>query len=98
MKSIFIPEHVTIIDSVITIKPGKASNSLGFADYTNETILIDPSVSESIEQEVFYHELVHWILFKMHNKLEGDEKFVGLFGSLLNQAMKTVMEKALDKC
>jgi hypothetical protein len=82
-----IPKTVRIIDSVITVEIGTVACAIGFSDYQNNKIIIDPTVSDSMKQEIFYHELVHWILFKMHNKLEADERFVGLFGSLLNQSL-----------
>ena len=85
-----LPEHIELIDSVIKIEKGSVACAIGFSDYQNDKIIIEPSLTESMEEEVFYHELTHWILFKMHHKLEKDEKFVCLFGSLLNQAMKTI--------
>ncbi len=42
----------------------------------------------SIEQ-TFCHELVHWILQLMHNKLDEDEAFIEVFSSLIHQAMAT---------
>lgn len=43
---------------------------------------------ENLDQ-TFCHELVHWILYLMHEKLEEDEKFVEVFSSLLHQALTT---------
>jgi predicted SprT family Zn-dependent metalloprotease len=63
---------------------------LGFADYNNDKIIIAENVSESKKEEIFCHELTHWVLFKMGSKLESDEDFVCMFGSLLNQAIKSV--------
>ncbi len=85
-----LPHSIDLVDSTITIEKRKVANAIGFSDYQESKIIIDPSIAECMVEEVFYHELVHWILYKMHNRLEADEKFVGLFGSLLNQAMKTV--------
>lgn len=85
-----IPASIQIIDSTIVVEKGDVASAIGYSDYQKGKIIIDPSLPDSMVEEVFYHELVHWILFKMHNKLEGDEKFVGLFGSLLNQAIKSM--------
>ncbi len=82
-----IPTSIQVIDSIIVVEKGEIASAIGYSDYQNGKIIIDPSLPDSMAKEVFYHELVHWILFKMHNKLEADEKFVGLFGSLLNQAL-----------
>lgn len=91
-----LPRIIQIIDSVIIVERGEVANAIGFSDYHNGKIIIDPSLSESMAQEVFYHELVHWILFKMGNNLEADERFVGLFGSLLNQALESMALDAGD--
>ena len=93
-KNDYIPTSINIMDISIAIENKQVSNCIGFADYYNRKILIDPQSSKIVEEEAFYHELTHWILYKMHNKLEADEKFVGIFGSLLNQAMKNVIKKA----
>lgn len=42
----------------------------------------------SIEQ-TFCHELTHWILFLMHEKIEEDEKFIEVFSNLFHQALTT---------
>lgn len=88
-----LPKQVKIIDSVVVVERGEVACAIGFSDYAKGKIIIDPFIQDSMVEEVFYHELVHWILFKMHNKLEADEKFVGLFGSLLNQAIKSMEEE-----
>lgn len=85
-----IPKKVEIIDSTITVELSSIAQAIGFADYHNDKIIIDPQVSDSKKEEIFYHELTHWILFKMGHELEADESFVGMFGSLLNQAVKSI--------
>lgn len=42
-------------------------------------------------EQTFYHELVHFILNEMGEKeLQGNEKFVDIFSSLLHQAIVTM--------
>lgn len=83
-----IPTKVNIIDTIVTVEVSQIAQAIGFADYHNDKIIIDPTVSDSKKEEIFYHELTHWILYKMGHELEADEHFVGMFGSLLNQAIK----------
>lgn len=85
-----IPAKFDLVDSTIMVEKGQVATAIGFSDYHNNKIIIDPSVSKDLENAIFFHEIVHWILFKMCNKLEADEKFVGLFGNLLHQAMKSM--------
>lgn len=82
-----IPKVLQVMDTILKVEYTNIPGAIGFSDYHNDKILIDPTLSESGKEEVFYHELVHWILFKMGNELESDEKFVGMFGALLNQAV-----------
>lgn len=84
-----IPKQIEIIDTKLTVEITPIAGAIGYADYHNDKIIIDPSVSETKKEEIYYHELVHWILFKMGHTLEKDEDFVCLFGSLLNQAIKS---------
>jgi hypothetical protein len=49
----------------------------------------NPIPQSSIEQ-TFCHEMVHYILNEMGNKLKDDERFVDLFASLLHQALVTM--------
>jgi hypothetical protein len=91
-----IPKSVYIIDTVVRIEYETMVNELGFADYTNDRIIIAKNVNESKKIEIFWHELTHWILFKMGSKLECDEDFVYLFGSILNQATKNISRKERD--
>jgi len=84
-----IPKQVNVIDSVIAVEFATMVRELGYADYDNDKIIISENVTESKKEEIFYHELTHWILFKMGSKLECNEDFVSMFASLLNQAMKS---------
>ncbi len=90
-----IPKEFELIDDLIKVELDKSLNNekghIAFADYVNDKIILDDSdFWRKCQNECFFHELVHWILYKMGNDLEKDEKFVGLFGSLLHQAFKTM--------
>jgi hypothetical protein len=84
-----IPKQIEIIDTTIKVEFSPIATAIGFADYYNDKIIIDPPVSESKKEEIYWRKLTRWILYKMGNSLEKDEHFVGLFGSLLNQAIKS---------
>lgn len=88
-----IPEQVEIIDTTIKVELAPIAQAIGFADYHNDKIIIDPTIPDSKKEEVFLHELTHWILYKMGHDLEKDEDFVCMFGSLLNQALKSIKEQ-----
>ena len=64
------------------------------AEYKANTIVLQKKVEWLIENEerqeqVYLHELVHWILYMMQNDLRNDEKFVELFSHFLYQYEKT---------
>ncbi len=89
-----VPKQFNLIDKTIKVETSMVAGAIGFADYFHDKIIIDESITEDEgKEEIFYHELVHWILFIMRNKLESDEDFVSLFGSLLRQAMKSARAK-----
>ena len=90
-----IPKEFELIDELIKVEYNKSLNNekghIEWADYVNSKIILDDSEFwKKCQDAGFYHGLVHWILFKMGSDLEKDEKFVGLFGSLLHQAFKTM--------
>lgn len=89
-----IPNELDIINSNIKIEYNKnlfiEKGCIGYADYQNNKIILDNSDKwKCTIDDCFYHELTHWILFKMGSDLEKDEHFVGLFGDLLHQALKS---------
>lgn len=47
-------------------------------------------IPQSTIEQTFCHELVHFILNEMCNKLKDDERFVDLFASLLHQGLSTM--------
>jgi hypothetical protein len=81
---------VRIDDNLIT-----NNDNLGEAGYRRSEIVLQKvlpgvSITEGRQEQVFYHELVHLILHEMHDKNRDDEPFVGVFASLLHQAMITM--------
>lgn len=87
-----IPKEITLINQKIKIELDKdfvnRDNTLGFADYKNQKIILDDSKQwAAFKDETYYHELTHWVLYVMGNDLHNDEKFVSLFSSLLHQSV-----------
>ena len=69
--------------------------ALGYIEYVPQVIRIHTvrkngtSISDDKQQETFWHELTHAILFEMGNKLHRSEPFVAEFSKLLHQAIKS---------
>jgi len=80
---------VEFIDNVT----GEDSHTDGMAFYQRSKIEIkkDPSFSRDYVEFIFFHELVHQILFTMsEDKLRDDERFVNRLATSLHQALKTM--------
>ena len=62
---------------------------VGKADYKNQTIIIDTTlVKEGMLEQIYYHELLHWIFYIMgEEKLQRDEKIVDLLAHFIYQAI-----------
>jgi len=89
-----IPKRFKLINTTAEVEKSNSFNNvsghLGYSNYSENKIQLDDSTYWRCHQEEgFCHELTHWILFKMQSDLEKDEKFVGLFGELLCQALST---------
>lgn len=70
---------------------GENLKMVGQADYQNQKIRLDPSITplQATEQS-YIHELVHWIFFMMNeNKLRNNERIVDTFAHFLYQALVT---------
>jgi len=91
-----IPKSIKLIGETITVVYDENLHTrdslLGSTDYQGLKINLMPSCkgynvpSEKIQQ-VYFHELVHWILLKMHKEeLRKDEDFVDMFADLMLQA------------
>lgn len=67
----------------------------GEARYRLNQIAIQPNNAgvhrpDSYWEQVFLHELMHWIFYQMHEpELRANEKIVDLVASLLHQALTT---------
>lgn len=69
-------------------------NKIGGALYHRQEIIhVDQGVPIETIEQAYVHEVVHWILFIMNNKLINDEEFVDLFAHLLYQALTTMEKK-----
>lgn len=81
--------HVTLDKAML-----QRADALGEAVYRTNTICLSPTsetwlIARDRLEQVFLHELVHFILFSMNSKLHKDEDFTDLFASLLHQALTT---------
>lgn len=73
------------------VKDWPDDEAVGFCNFLNQQILIYTAVSESQQEQTFFHELVHCILDKMgEQRLNDNEKFVDVMGSLLHQVWKSI--------
>ena len=72
------------------------SNNSGQARYREYKILLQSGDErhhnrpDSDREQVFCHELVHWILSQMNDDKYDNEVFVDVFASLLHQALTTM--------
>jgi len=71
-----------------TIELAKYVDDINYDKSGNEFIT-DILVPPNRKNKVFYHELVHAILFTMEHDLNNDESFVQCFGNLLYEYMET---------
>lgn len=91
-----IPKSFKLMGHTITVKivPEKDwadDETVGFWNSQNLTISVLGGLNEGRTQQIFCHELVHAILHSMaEDDLNGNEKFVDVFGSLLQQAWSTI--------
>lgn len=87
--------HGQTIKVILTNKLVHNSDVVGEARYRDNTILIQDNGEQvnmiiSKMEQVFFHELVHYILNAMgEDKINSNDKFVDLFASLLHQAITT---------
>ena len=72
-----------------------SSQAIGIASYLDNIIKIQgknncPAVSVSLQEQTFYHELVHFIFYLLGEEdLNQNEKLVDNIGQMLYQFMKT---------
>ena len=91
-----IPRSFQLAGHKVTVKivPEKDwsdDETVGFWNSENLTISVPMGLDDQRTQQVFCHELVHAILHTMgENRLNGNEKFVDLFASLLHQVWVSI--------
>jgi len=62
---------------------------IGLANPAQGAITISDGIEKTLQEQAFYHELVHAILDAMGHELYDDEVFVQTFSALLHQAVAT---------
>lgn len=96
-KAFTIPKQFSLLGHTIKVcqedHPGLFEKRYGFAHFQTNTIALEKfsrQTDKTISEQVFFHELVHFILYYMgEEELNNNEKFVDMFGQLLYQAMTT---------
>ena len=93
-----IPNSIYLhgVKTIVHPEPALAqsTDNVGEARYRTDTIHLQTGgsqweISRERVEQVYCHELVHFILHHMHSKLRDDEVFVDLFANLLHQALST---------
>lgn len=99
MKQFTIPKSIQLHGQLIKIEESdiltSEEDALGQADYRRQVIVMQKlltgvPITSQRQAQVFWHEVVHFILFHMEHKLKTDEAFVNLFGNLLHQAVTSM--------
>lgn len=95
-----IPKSFKLMGVVIDVEYdkllGSREASRGVAEYSSNKIILQPKVEgnevpKTVLEQVFFHELVHWICYKLgRDALRNDESFVESFSGLLHQALTTM--------
>lgn len=83
-----IPARFQLAGSEWTVVYVPNLTELGHCHSEGRVIQIRKGLSKQDEEQTFYHELVHAILFTM-GKINHDEEFTDLFGAFLHQFEKT---------
>jgi predicted SprT family Zn-dependent metalloprotease len=95
-----IPRRLKLLGRTITVEydpmlDGR-DGTVGEARYTSDSIALQPNTDtfrrpQTQLEQVFLHELVHYILNEMNEyNLRDNEKFVDVFAGLLHQALTTM--------
>lgn len=102
-NKIRIPKQFELGGRTIYVKYEKnlvdKTDFIGTAEYRKNCIVIQKNGDNfnrpvDTVEEVFFHELTHWILEMMEERdLSKSEKFVNTFAILLHQAFKTMEYK-----
>ena len=70
----------------------KTKKAVGSSRYDRQLIVLDPGITEKeMLEQLFFHELIHWILFMMgDDEKQKDEEWINLFSHFLYQSIKTM--------
>lgn len=95
-----IPKRFKLFGKTITVKINQKAmdddDLRGQAKYRKDEIILQDSKlgrtsTQKDTEQTFYHELTHWIFHLMSEReLDGNEKLVNTFSSLLHQALTTM--------
>jgi predicted SprT family Zn-dependent metalloprotease len=95
-----IPRRLKLLGRTITVEYDPMLDGrdgmVGEARYTSDSIALQPNTDtfrrpQTHLEQVFLHELVHYILNEMNEyDLRDNEKFVDVFAGLLHQALTTM--------
>jgi len=90
-----IPKHFSLFGRQWTVKNKprviyKGESVLGKCDYDSHVIELRSNLKKDLKEQVYYHELVHAILYCLeYHKLSKTEVFVDRVSKALHQAIKT---------
>jgi hypothetical protein len=85
-----IKYNVKFVDNLISEGDRTGETSYRFDEIRIQNILKGFETKPDRQEQIFFHELTHVILYAMQNKLRSDEVFVDVFASLLHQALTTM--------
>jgi len=96
-----IPKSFKLLGKTIDVEFDKKLDNdnavVGRCNFRTDKIILQPyseeiAFSNNEREQIFLHELVHWIIFTMgrNNDLGADEKFIDLFAGMLHQALNTM--------
>ena len=91
-----IPKAFHVMGHTITVKripktrwkAGK--NCVGYFDPAAMTIAVCSSMATSAQEQTFWHEVTHCILFALNSPKYEDEEFVDQIGGLLHQIITSM--------
>lgn len=91
-----IPKSFHVMGHTITVKripknrwkAGK--NCVGYFDPATLTIAVCSSIAASAQEQTFWHEVTHCILFALNSPAYENEEFVDQVGGLLHQIISSM--------
>lgn len=91
---------LTITTKLLTEEGEGEKNTIGKADYKNLQIIIDTTlgVHEKHLEQIYYHELCHWIFYVMdEHEMQKNEKLIEVFSHFLYQSIGKISTFNSDK-